>query len=168
MPRRYTGNSDGDAGRALPGTLKLVSLSRRRWKFTNLGVYSRRTMRNNKAVSGDPKWLSVHATGRACDLGYKNRRDAVEAWGWFVRYSKELEIEEVHDYAFDSTPNDGKVGWGRGYRCSRGEGERGVKVFTARDNAGSPGGRWLHIELSPAMARDAARFERVWRSLPKP
>jgi len=26
----------------------------------------------------------------------------------------------------------------------------------------------LHIEISPAMAKDAAKFEAAWRALPKP
>jgi hypothetical protein len=27
---------------------------------------------------------------------------------------------------------------------------------------------WLHIEISPAMAKDPEKFEAAWRSLPKP
>lgn len=164
MPgRRYTGNRDGVSRvGARPGITKLIQLSQRRWGFTNLGSFANRPIRNNSKV------LSVHATGRACDLGYSNRADALEAWGWFLKYTKELGIEAIHDYAFDSTPGDGKRGWGRGYRCDRGEGERGVKVFTATDNAGSPGSHWLHVELNPTMADNASKFEAVWRSLPKP
>ena len=168
MPRKYTGNSDGNAGKALPGTLKLVELCGKRWGFKNLGVYANRSMNNPKATPGDPKWLSVHATGRACDLGYSDRKAALEAWDWFLTYTEQLGIEEIHDYAFDADVKDGKPGWGRGYRCSRGEGTKGVKIYDAKDNAGSQGGHWLHIELSPAMAQDAAKFEAAWRSLPKP
>ena len=79
-----------------------------------------------------------------------------------------LGIEEIHDYAFDANVKDKVLGWGRGFRCSRGEGAKGVKVYTAQDNAGSQGGKWLHLELSPEMAADGDRFEQVWRSLPKP
>jgi hypothetical protein len=168
MPRKYTGNSDGNAGKALPGTLKLVELCGKRWGFKNLGVYANRSMNNPKATPGDPKWLSVHATGRACDLGYSNRADALQAWDWFMAHTAALGIEELHDYAFDADVKDGKPGWGRGYRCSRGEGTKGVKVYDSKDNAGSQGGKWLHIELSPDMAKDAAKFEAAWRSLPKP
>jgi hypothetical protein len=60
------------------------------------------------------------------------------------------------------------IGYGRGYRCSRGEGLKGVKNYDAKDNAGSFGGKWLHFELSPEMANDAAKFEAAWRALPKP
>ena len=168
MPRKYTGNSDGNAGKALPGTLKLVELCAKRWGFKNLGVYANRSMNNPKATPGDPKWLSVHATGRACDLGYSDRKAALQAWDWFLAHTEQLGIEEIHDYAFDADVKDGKPGWGRGYRCSRGEGTKGVKIYDAKDNAGSQGGHWLHIELSPAMAQDAAKFEAAWRSLPKP
>jgi hypothetical protein len=135
-----------------------------------MGSFSNRMMNNPKAVKGDPKWLSVHATGRACDLGYKDRKDAVQAWDWFMKYTKELEIEEVHDYAFDSNVKDKVLGWGRGYRCSRGEGTdpKSIKIYDSKENAGSQGGRWLHLEISPAMADDPERFEAAWRALPKP
>ena len=169
MTRKYTGNSDGVSKvGARAGTEKLIELCGKRWKFTNMGIFSNRTMNNPKAVKGDPKWLSVHATGRACDIGYSNRADAVQAWEWFLANTEVLGIEEMHDYAYDANVKDKQLGWGRGYRCSRGEGTKGVKVYDANDNAGSQGGHWLHIELSPAMADDAAKFEAAWRSLPKP
>lgn len=169
MPRKYTGNSDGlSKVGARPGTEKLVHFCERRWGFKNLGIFVNRSMNNPKAVKGDPKWLSVHATGRACDLGYSDRAKAVEAWEWFLTHAEALGIEEIHDYAYDHNVKDKQPGWGRGFRCSRGEGIRGVKIYNDKDNAGSRGGRWLHLELSPAMADNAEEFERVWRSLPKP
>jgi hypothetical protein len=83
-------------------------------------------------------------------------------WDWLLKYSEELEIEEIHWYAFGD--------YGAGYRCSRGPGKSGVKIFTKDDNAGSYQGSpsWLHIEISPSMAKDAAKFEAAWRALPKP
>lgn len=166
---KYTGNSDGVSRTgAREGTLKLVQLCAARWHFTNMGVFSNRTMNNPKAKKGDPKWLSVHATGRACDLGYKNRKDAEEAFDWFVEHADALGIEEIHDYAYDANVKDKVQGWGRGYRCHRKPGEKLVKVYDEHDNAGSRGGRWLHLELCPAMADNAHKFEAVWRSLPKP
>jgi hypothetical protein len=169
MPRKYTGNTDGNGGKAKPGTTKLVEFMQKRWGFTNLGIYANRSMNNPKATPGDPKWLSVHATGRACDVGYANRKAALQAWDWLLANTEALGIEEIHDYAFDK---DGKEGpakaWGRGYRCSRGEGAKGVKVYDDKDNAGSMGGKWLHVELSPEMANDAAKFEAAWRAIPKP
>lgn len=170
MPRKYTGNSDGNAGKVRPGTSKLVELMGKRWGFSNLGTYVNRRMRNPQADKepNNPKWLSVHATGRACDLGYSNRKAAVQAWDWLLANSEALGIEEIHDYAFDANVDDKKPGWGRGYRCSRGEGTKGVKIYDDKDNAGSQGGKWIHVELSPAMADSAEKFEAAWRAAPKP
>lgn len=145
-----------DGGGPQPGTEKLLDLCKRRWGFKNLGIYANRPMRNPAAKGA----LSVHATGAAIDLGYDTRAKAVQAWDWFMAHTAELGIVELHDYAY------GK--WGRGYRCSRGEGAKGVKIYTAQENAGSPGGRWLHIELAPDMAKDAEQFETAWRALPRP
>jgi hypothetical protein len=171
MTRKYTGNSDGVSKvGARAGTEMFVDLCQRRWKFTNMGIFSNRRM-NNAAAAADPKnpkWLSVHATGRACDLGYKKRKDAVQAWNWMLEHAAVLGIEEIHDYAFDPDGAGSKKAWGRGFRCSRGEGNKGVRIFDEKNNAGTPGGKWLHVELSPAMASNAVELERVWRSLPKP
>lgn len=171
MPRKYTGNSDGlSKTGAKPGTEKLVELCRKRWGFTNLGIFANRRMNNSQAAKDpkNPKWLSVHATGRACDIGYSDRKVAVQAWDWFIANTAALGIEEIHDYAFDPDGAGKKKAWGRGYRCSRGEGNKGVKIFTETDNAGTPGGKWLHIELSPEMAADAAKFEAAWRAIAPP
>ena len=171
MTRSYTGNSDGVSKKgARAGTLMLVDLCQRRWKFTNLGVFANRRMNNDAAAKDptNPKWLSVHATGRACDLGYKNRKHAVQAWNWLLEHAVVLGIEEIHDYAFDPDGKGAKRAWGRGFRCSRGEGNKGVRIFDASNNAGSAGGKWLHVELSPAMADNPDGLLAVWKSLPKP
>lgn len=170
MPRKYTGNSDGlsKAG-ARPGLKKLVALAEKEFALNSLGTFANRSMNNPKATPGDPKWLSVHATGRACDLGYKTRKDGLRLWNFLIANTAALGIEEIHDYAFDK---DGKEGpaeaWGRGYRCSRGEGEKGVKIYDEKDNAGSKGGKWIHVELTPEMADNAEKFAQAWNSLPKP
>jgi hypothetical protein len=172
--RKYPYYPSFDGKKAQPGTVKLVELCGKRWKATNMGIYSNRLMRNSKTAGKKPsdpgmeKFLSVHATGAACDVGYKDRKVGVEMYNWFLKYTKELGIVEIHDYAFDANVKDGKPGYGRGFRCSRGEGKAGEKIFTARDNAGSFGGMWLHLELEPEMAKDAAKFEAAWRALPKP
>lgn len=169
MARKYTGNSDGVSRTgARPGLTKFMQLCQKRWGFSNMGSFSNRTMNNPKAKKGDPKWLSVHATGRACDLGYKDRKDALEAWDWFIEHADALGIEEIHDYAFDTNVKDKELGWGRGYRCQRKPGEKLVKIYDDQDNAGSRGGRWLHFELAPWAADDAPKLEAIWRSLPKP
>lgn len=174
MTRKYPYYPSFDGKGAQPGTEKLVELCGKRWKTKNMGIYAARLMRNSHTEGkkiGDPgmeKWLSVHATGAAADIGYPDRKTGVEMWDWFLAHTKELGIVEIHDYAFDKDAKDGKPGYGRGFRCSRGEGAAGVKIFTADDNAGSFGGQWLHLELEPDFAKDAAKFEAAWRALPKP
>ena len=155
MTRPYPYYPAWDGKATDPVTKKFYDLCKRRWKFTNLGMYVNRPMRGSKN-------LSVHATGYAVDMGYPatraGRATARQAWDWLIQYSEELRICEVHDYAFGE--------YGRGYRCSRGEGTKGVKVFTATDNAGK-GGAWLHVEVSNDW-ESAEAFEQAWRALPKP
>lgn len=154
--RKYPYYPSWDGKATDPVTKKFYDLCKRRWKFTNLGMYANRAMRGSKN-------LSVHATGFAVDMGYPatraGRATAKQAWDWLILYSEELRICEIHDYAYGE--------WGRGYRCSRSEGEKGIKVFTATDNAGTPGGAWLHAEVSNDWESPEA-FETAWRALPKP
>lgn len=165
MPRKYTGNTDGNYGGPRPGTLELLRLASKRG-FTNKGHYANRRMNNFQAAADptNPKFLSVHATGRAIDLGYTNRAAAMAFWEFLLLNTRQLGIEAIHDYHYRNpaqSPKDRRA-WGRGYRCSRGEGVDGVKIFTASDNAGSPGARHIHVELSPAMADNPAKFRAAW------
>ena len=168
MSRKYPFYPAWDGKKADPVTLKFLDLCKRRWAFTSLGVYANRKMRGSKN-------LSVHATGFAVDMGYPatraGRAKAREAWDWFMLYSEELRICEVHDYAFLNPKQDpkDKTAWGRGYRCSRGNGTdpKSVKFYSKSENAGTPGGAWLHVEISNDW-ESAEAFEAVWRSLPKP
>jgi hypothetical protein len=109
-------------------------------------------MRNNAS-------LSVHATGYAADIQYKDEAQAREMWDWFLANSKALGLCELHWYAYGD--------FGAGYRCSRGEGKRGVLIYTAENNAGSYQGNpnWLHFEMAK---QSAEAFEAAWRALPKP
>jgi hypothetical protein len=174
MPRKYPYFPAFDGKKAGAGTEWFVNACSRRWKTTNMGIYSARLMRNSKTVGkkiGDPgmeKFLSVHATGAAADIGYTDRKIGVAMWDWFLANAAALGIVEIHDYAFDADKADKKVGYGRGFRCSRGEGAAGVKIYDEKDNAGSFGGKWIHIELEPEFAKDAAKMEAAWRSVPKP
>lgn len=152
--RPYTGTTDGAAAGKRPGTEWLARALRARWGFTNLGTWVVRDMR------GRPGQLSVHATGRALDSGYMNtvaaRNKAVEVANWLADNADALGIEEIHDYAHGR--------YGRGWRCSRGK----WKTYTAKDNAGSINGRWLHIELTPQMADNAKKLNEAWDAIPKP
>lgn len=152
----YTGNTDPRDG-ALPGTEKLVEiLTRGKMGMTNLGIWANRPMRGSTR-------LSVHATGRACDVGYKADR---EAWAhkfadWLSKHYEALGIEEIHDYSFGE--------WGRGFRCSRKElgGKAGWKTWTETDNGGtgSGSGLWLHLEVAPPFAKDPNKMAAAWKAV---
>lgn len=146
--RKYTGTSDGVADGKRPGTEKLVDLFKRRYgkKVLNLGTWVVRDIRDK------PGTLSPHATARGADIGYSERTVGIEIWRWLVDNSKTLGIEAVHDYVKS-----------RAYRCNRGEGQAGVRQVTDL----GPGGNWIHVEISPTMADDAAKFEKAWRSIPR-
>jgi hypothetical protein len=164
--RKYPFYPSWDGKATSPITKKFFDLCQRRWAFTNLGMYVNRPMRGSKN-------LSVHATGFAVDMGYPatraGRAAAKEAWEWLVNNSEELLLCELHDYSFRNPAQleSDKTAWGRGYRCSRGPGQKGVKLFTSKDNAGTPGGVWLHAEISNEWESPEA-FEAAWRALPKP
>lgn len=158
MPRKYPFYPSWNGRKASPITEWFSLACRRRWGFTQLGIYANRDMRSSEN-------LSVHATGWAFDLGYTDRKTAVEAFNWLVTNSKTLRIAAVHDYAFKAQGSN--KAWGRGYRCNRGEGMRGVKEYTALDNAGTPGMKVLHIELENTWT-SVAEFQQAWRSIPKP
>ena len=154
MPRKYPFYPAWDGKKASPLILKVAELCLKRWSGTvNLGTYV------NRDIRGKAGQKSVHATGYALDLGYKDEKQARAIWDYLLGYSKELGICEVHWYTYGEH--------GAGYRCSRGEGKAGVKIFTATDNAG-PGGKWLHIEVDNKYAGvdggDVRRWEDVFRS----
>ncbi len=164
--RKYTGNTDGVAKGTRPGTQELFRLASSRWGFTNLGMFSNRRMNNAKAKADptNPKYLSVHATGRAVDMAYKKRKNAVDCWNFLIANTAQLGIEEIHDYSYHHPLQDkkDKTPWGAGYRCSRGEGLAGIRIFDSKNNAGTPGGKWLHVELSPFMADNPTAFRDAW------
>jgi hypothetical protein len=159
---KYTGSTDAPGQtKARPGTEKLIDILNSRWGFSNLGIYANRPMRGSNL-------LSVHATGRAVDAGLPKNKQADQAWvsqvfDWLVANHVALGIEEVHQYWFKD--------WGRAFRCSRKElgGKPGVKVWTATDNGGTPGGKWLHIELAAGdnggFADDPVGLTKAWKSV---
>ena len=165
-PRKYPFFPSWDGGATSPITKKFFDLCQRRWAFTNLGMYANRQMRGSKN-------LSVHASGFAVDMGYPatraGRAAAKEAWDWLIEHSEALLLCELHDYSYrnPAQPETDKTAWGRGYRCSRGPGVKGIKLFDSKDNAGTPGGVWLHAEISNEWD-SAEEFEAAWRALPKP
>jgi hypothetical protein len=96
----------------------------------------------------------VHSTGYAADLG-ANLKTLQKMWDFFVTNSAALRVSAVHFYKAPGTTH------GMAYRSSRGEGQKGVKLWTATDNGGS-GGLWLHIELEE---QDPVHWEAEFRRL---
>lgn len=165
MARKYPYYPSFDGGGPGKGTEWFVKACQKKWKCKSLGIYQVRLMRNDHTKNmkigdkGYEKWLSVHATGAAADIGYPSEKVAKEMWDSFLENSKKLGICEIHWYAFGD--------YGAGYRCSRGEGKKGVKIFTKDDNAGSYQGNpmWLHVEISPELAKDAAKMKAAWEAV---
>ena len=139
ISRVYTGFDINSRG-ALPGTIALrdLILFLNAGKLTHLGTYAKRDAR------GKPGQPSVHQTGRAVDIGYTNRKDIEPVIDWLVTHADLLGVEMVADY----WPKP----WGRAWRCDR----AAWKVYDRRTIHGAPGGRWIHLELSPTLAQDAA------------
>jgi len=137
--RPYTGFNGNSRG-ALPGTVALrdLILFLNAGKLTHLGTYVKRDAR------GKPGQPSVHSTGRAVDIGYTNRTDIEPVIDWLVTHADLLGVEMVADYF--------PAPFGRAWRCDRAT----WKIYDRRTIHGAPGGRWIHIEISPTLANDAA------------
>ena len=137
MSRPYTGTKDAVARGARPGTKQFQALMAFLFQMRSLGIFANRPVRGGSS-------LSVHATGRACDLGGKPEqvRAAID---FLNAFRLELGVEAIHDYGNRVMP--GK--YGAAWKCDR----DGWKVYTA-PTIGSPGAKWVHYEISPAMADD--------------
>lgn len=151
---------DGDAPGKRTGTEKFVELMVQRYGFVNLGTWGPpRTMRGSNLPS-------VHNTGRAADLGWKDPKAAAEVALWAIDNLPFL--TEWHDYA--GVTKKGCETWGRGWRVGR-----GWKDYTATDNAGTPGAssRWFHAEVCPVddhgvkWADDPRAIVKLWKELTK-
>ena len=154
-----------------PSAKKLAQLLGRRFKMRYMGGLVVRVMRSapgniQKLDPSDPRckpYMSVHASGRAIDVGHSDPDVLTKVFNFLVEYADELSIEEVHQYNYRA-PKAAKA-WGRGFRCSRANKNAGIKIFTAKDNAGTPGGMWLHYEVSGKL--DAKTIEANFRATPK-
>lgn len=155
MNRTYTGNSDGDSGKARAGLLEFVKTVEQITDSAlwNNGTYVKRDKR------GRPGSLSVHSTGRAVDLSYrklgkKGRRGGRVVAEWLcevlIKNADVLGVECVLDYFPEP--------FGRGYMCNRGD----WLVYDEATLHGSPHGDWLHVELSPRMADSQALVREAW------
>lgn len=144
MIRPYTGFDKYSTG-PLPGLVALrdVILFLNGGKLTHLGSWTIRSM------NGKPGIPSVHGTGRATDIGYQYRKDIEPTISWLVANNDLLGVEFLADYY--PTP------YGRGWRCDR----DAWKNYTSPTIKGAPGGKWIHLEISPAMASDKARMDKA-------
>lgn len=152
--RPYTG-FDKVGKETDPAAKELARLLEKRFGMNYMGGLVVRVMRSapaaiQKLPPTDPKakpWMSVHATGRAIDMGLNDAKKLAEIFDWCVDYADELHLEEAHNYSWKA-PKAAKA-WGRGFRCSRANKDRGVVAWDAKNNGGTPGGLWLHFEVAP-------------------
>ena len=112
------------------------------FEMRSLGIFANRPVRGGSS-------LSVHATGRACDLG--GSQDKVKAAIDFLNaFRLELGVECIHDYRNVWIPGE----YGAAYRCSRDNGGllAGWRVYDKLTIG--KGGNWVHYEINPDMADD--------------
>lgn len=150
--RPYTGYN-GTAKGITPGLQMLI---RRLEKETKQGLWNNGAygVRDMKGKPGQP---SVHATGRAVDMSWRNvegpkgdgpdpkwrsqpYRSACKIIDVLVANADAIGLELVIDYF----PHP----WGRAWRCDR----MRWRKYDQRTVTGAPGGDWFHIEISLAMA----------------
>ena len=158
----YTGNSDGAAAGPRAGMDEWIrqAIKYGAGAFWNNGSWGVRDMRGSEN-------LSVHATGRAVDLSYRksdkhptaNRKGAIAFIDIVTANANALGLECVLDYFPQS--------FGRGWQCTR----QAWSKYSKPTIHGAPGGDWLHVEISPAMADSPAlvkqAFQRVFGEIPQ-
>ena len=140
--RPYTGTKDAVASGARAGTKQFQALMVYLFQMRSLGIFANRPVRGGSS-------LSVHATGRACDLGGSDDK-IIRAINFLVDFADELGVECINDYRNVWIPGE----YGASYRCSRDNGGllAGWRVYD-RPTIGA-GGNWVHYEISPDMADD--------------
>lgn len=151
--RKYTGY-DKVSKRKRAGLEKLVDLLEAEFGLWNNGTHNIRKKRGKSTYS-------VHATGRAVDLSWRGGKyrgsgkyeDAVKLMDFCVEHASELQIEAVFDYY----PKP----FGRGWKCDR----DAWRVYSRRAFSGTPGGDWVHIEISNKHADDADYYEQKMAEL---
>ena len=156
MTRPYTGSTDGAAKGKRAGLEEFVK------QITHLsdgalwnnGTWVVRNMRGKES-------LSVHATGRAVDLSYRKmgnkgkangREEAIKVMEFLTANWKRLHIECILDYWSQ---------FGRGWRCDR----AAWQDYTKQTITGSGGGDWIHVEIGPKFADDAATYKARFQEL---
>jgi hypothetical protein len=143
MKRPYTGNKDGVAAGEHPQLTALIkelvkAYSPALWSNGSFGV------RNMKGKES----LSVHATGRAVDISFRNmgdgkrgvakggRKYATEAMEYLIKHADALGIEMIIDYF--PAPH------GRAAKCDR---DMAWLKYDKPTVSGAPTGDWFHVEV---------------------
>jgi hypothetical protein len=141
VKRPYTGY-DGDAAGEHP---QLTALIRQITKHFDCiwsnGSFSVRSIRGKSSKS-------VHSTGRAVDLSWRNmgdgrrgkpkggRKQAMAAMNYLVKHADALGVEIIIDYF--PTPH------GRASKCDR---NMAWKKYDKATVSGAPNGDWFHVEV---------------------
>lgn len=168
--RPYTG-FDKVGTATHPAAKMLADCLSNRFGMNYMGGLVVRVMRSapaaiQKLAPTDPKckpYMSVHASGRAVDVGLNDPKKLQEIFEFLVDNADEFFLEEVHQYSYKAPGS--KKAWGRGYRCSRADKNRGIVEWDAKNNGGTPGGLWLHYEVSPSA--DAATLKANFKATKK-
>jgi peptidoglycan hydrolase-like protein with peptidoglycan-binding domain len=150
MSRDYTGWDYNATGKRA-GAEALSKCLEAYFGVWNNGTWGVRNMRGK----GKP---SVHGTGRAGDNSWRgapyrgtgNYDSAKAACEFLVEHADELGLEFLCDYF----PKP----WGRGWRCDR----NAWQDYTKKTVSGTPGGDWIHWEISNETADDPDRIVKVF------
>lgn len=149
MPAKYTG-FDGNATGPRPTMDIWVRNAIEVSGLKNLGTWVVREMRGKSSPS-------VHGTGRAVDLGYtgvkEGRKKCLELIDLLIANADELGVELILDYL----PKP----YGRGWKADRGT----WQAYDKPSISGAPGGRWIHVEISPTLLGNMRNVNLGWNDL---
>lgn len=141
MKRPYTGFNGNAAGEHPQLTALIKQMTKRYDCIWNNGSFGIRSIRGKTSPS-------VHSTGRAVDLSYRNmgdgkrgkpkggRKQAEEAMEFLIKNADALGIEMIIDYF--------PAPWGRAARCDR---NMAWKKYEKKTVSGAPSGDWFHVEV---------------------
>ena len=156
--RNYTGTTDGASAGKRAGLEQFVK-EMNAWSdgaLWNNGTWVVRNMRGKDS-------LSVHATGRAVDLSYRQvgkigkpqgRPNAEKAIDFLITNWRYLHIEAILDYF------PGPLGHGRGWNCER----EAWLDYKTKTISGVPGD-WIHVEIGPKFADNAEEYKTRFANL---
>ena len=154
---RYTG-FDGNVSARRPAMDAWIKNALTYSDLKNLGSWLVRDQKSAGKVNhkGIP---SVHGTGRAVDIGFsgvKNGRlKALNLMRVLTSNYEILGVELILDYY--------PKAFGRGWRADR----KTWQKYSKPTIAGAPGGKWIHIEVSPDVLKNVENINKVWREITK-